>query len=475
MSIWQLVLILFGIVSLAAFAITVIGAMLEWLNGNRRDWIWAFSGLFIIPIGIAIGVKGIIQTIRTIVSDGGLINFYRKNKNERTERKARELKRQAEETDYKRIEKAYESGEISRDQLPRLLNGIDCYEFDADMGLYEDHWKWPKDIVYVENEYCETLNDFFIRNRVFDFTQRYNIVYLPRLAKELEAVGLPHYMHPELPRVKVLGESLPSTYPIQYLSYPEDAPKIKHGLIIFTGILHHHGAEYIRGDYFPLEEGNDEYITEQLHTIIRHLHNRHGNITPKYMKPSKPDMEEGSTDAFADALFPWVVKNNEVAIIINEVREKIAKLRDMGIAEKVLEKLIKAEPKISRLVVTKDMRIILPDYHDMEIKMEPINKAVFLLFLKHPEGIVFKRLPDYRKELAEIYEHIKPLGLNERALKSIEDVTNPCLNSINEKCARIRGAFISQFDENLARQYYIYGERGDVKRIALPRTLVTWE
>ena len=39
-------------------------------------------------------------------------------------------------------------------------------------------------------------------------------------------------MHPELPRVKVLGESLPSTYPVQYLSYPEDAPKIKHGLII---------------------------------------------------------------------------------------------------------------------------------------------------------------------------------------------------------------------------------------------------
>ena len=70
---------------------------------------------------------------------------------------------------------------------------------------------------------------------------------------------------------------------------------------------------------------------------------------------------------------------------------------------------------------------------------------------------------------------IKPLGLNERALQSIEDVTNPLLNSINEKCARIRGTFISQFDEDLAQHYYIDGPRGEAKKISLPRDLVVWE
>ena len=56
-----------------------------------------------------------------------------------------------------------------------------------------------------------------------------------------------------------------------------------------------------------------------------------------------------------------------------------------------------------------------------------------------------------------------------------EDVTNPLLNSINEKCARIRGTFISQFDEELAQHYYIYGRRGEPKKIDLPRDLVKWE
>ena len=150
-------------------------------------------------------------------------------------------------------------------------------------------------------------------------------------------------------------------------------------------------------------------------------------------------------------------------------------MRQRGISQYILEQLIHTEDKLSRIVVTKDFRIMLPDYHNMEIKMEPINKAVYLLFLRHPEGIIFKHLPDHRKELAEIYQKIKPFGLNERAIKSIEDVTNPFLNSINEKCARIRAAFINKFDEHLAKNYFITGERGETKKISLPRELVVWE
>jgi hypothetical protein len=161
--------------------------------------------------------------------------------------------------------------------------------------------------------------------------------------------------------------------------------------------------------------------------------------------------------------------------IMEEIRERIAKLRQRGIAESILEQLIHPDDRLSRLVVTKDYRIVLPDYQNMEIKMEPIVKAVYLLFLKHPEGIAFKCLPDYRQELAEIYTKLRPMGLTDKALQSIEDVTNPLLNSINEKCARIRSAFLGEFDEYMAKYYYIEGKRGEAKKIALPRDLVVWE
>ena len=36
------------------------------------------------------------------------------------------------------------------------------------------------------------------------------------------------------------------------------------------------------------------------------------------------------------------------------------------------------------------------------------------------------------------------------------------LNSINEKCARIRGAFLGEFDDYMAKSYYkMYAYRGE--------------
>ncbi len=130
--------------------------------------------------------------------------------------------------------------------------------------------------------------------------------------------------------------------------------------------------------------------------------------------------------------------------------------------------------KLSKLRIAKDGTIILADYQK-EIKMEPIVKAVYLLFLNHPEGIAFKCLPDYRKELTDLYQKIKPFGLTERAIRSIEDVTNPLLNSINEKCSRVRAAFLPEIDSSLLEQYIITGKGGEVKKITLPRNLVFWE
>lgn len=172
-------------------------------------------------------------------------------------------------------------------------------------------------------------------------------------------------------------------------------------------------------------------------------------------------------------LFDLVSPND----IFNDVLDKYYEGKR---CEKTMRRLEGREEKaknvvrMSRLTITKDCTILLTDYQK-EIKMEPIVKAVYLLFLKHPEGIAFKYLPDYRRELADIYQKIKPLGLTERAIKSIDDVTNPTLNSINEKCARIRAAFLSQFDEYMAKSYYVDGLRGEVKKIALPRSLVVWE
>lgn len=172
---------------------------------------------------------------------------------------------------------------------------------------------------------------------------------------------------------------------------------------------------------------------------------------------------------------PYEMVQLQCTILLNEVKEKVSKLRLYGVGNIEIEAALhEKEEVLSPLNISKDYKLFLGDDRK-EIHLEPLIKAVYLLFLNHPEGILFKCLPDYREELAIIYAKLRPWGLSNRALRSIEDVTNPLLNSINEKCARIRKTFLDILDEHVAEQYYIQGERGEAKKITLPRDLVVWE
>jgi len=163
------------------------------------------------------------------------------------------------------------------------------------------------------------------------------------------------------------------------------------------------------------------------------------------------------------------------SILLEEVKENVRKLRSYGVENAEIVAVMNEGELLPQLIITKDYKIALSGEKPIEVKMEPLVKAVYLLFLKHPEGISFKDLPDYRKELTNIYDKVRPWGLTDRAKLSIEDVTNPLLNSINEKCTRIRKAFLSVLDDCIATHYFIKGRRGEAKAIPLPRNLVVWE
>jgi hypothetical protein len=140
-----------------------------------------------------------------------------------------------------------------------------------------------------------------------------------------------------------------------------------------------------------------------------------------------------------------------------------------------------ARGKLSRLVITEDYRFILED-DGVEVELQPVHKAVYLLFLAHPEGIEFKRLADYRQELTGYYLKTARWMDREKVEESVNHLTDPLDNAINEKCSRIKKAFMELMDEYRASYYIIsshtqkhiagrvWYER--LKVIRLPRELV---
>lgn len=142
-----------------------------------------------------------------------------------------------------------------------------------------------------------------------------------------------------------------------------------------------------------------------------------------------------------------------------------------------------AKSKLSRLVITEDYRFILADYHK-EVELQPVHKAVYLLFLAHPEGIEFKRLADYREELTKYYTATAKGADRDKIIEGVDHLVNPLDNAINEKCSRIKKTFLDMMDEYTASYYIIsshtqkhfegssriWYER--LKIITLPRELV---
>jgi hypothetical protein len=146
-----------------------------------------------------------------------------------------------------------------------------------------------------------------------------------------------------------------------------------------------------------------------------------------------------------------------------------------------------ARAKLSRLLITKDYRFFLMDLGNKEIVLQPVHKAVYLLFLAHPEGIEFKRLTDYRAELTRYYMATAKMMEKEKILEGVDHLVNPLDNAINEKSSRIKKVFLDIMDEYTASYYIISGHTQKhiagssriwyerLKVITLPRELVVWE
>ncbi len=163
--------------------------------------------------------------------------------------------------------------------------------------------------------------------------------------------------------------------------------------------------------------------------------------------------------------------------IINKMQEErpelVAKLKPI-INKRELPAKTK-EKVLSRLVISKHNRFFLPDYGNVEIRMHALPRSVYLLFLRHPEGIRFKELCDHRDELLSIYQKVTNRYDQDEIVKAVDDLVDMTKPSINQKCASIREAFRRVMEEDIAKHYYIDGMNGHPKKIALPADMIIFE
>ena len=160
-------------------------------------------------------------------------------------------------------------------------------------------------------------------------------------------------------------------------------------------------------------------------------------------------------------------------LIARKIRELVKKLQVMGRDDLLLQAITvptleqlrteAARGMLRRLIVKRDGRPFLEgnknigngSNNTVEVQLSPVHRAVYLLFLRHEEGIEFKRLSEYHDELLSIYDRICPEGDKDKMRETVERLTNPLDNAINEKCSRIKSVFTSLMDDYSASYHII--------------------
>lgn len=387
-----------------------------------------------------------------------------------------------------------------------------------------------RQVIYVENLYDEHINTLIRNNyqQIKWIFGRANLdfIYLPMFFNDEETKEKVLYYAPYLTSEIIEKAELRSSYLLGYMSHQENREKITPSLLYFPqkdneDWIFQGQTIDIDGDEGSLiiqwfedtAAGIEEELSEEKSNRIR-LHVRFDEDEDDGVlyrcdedwENEEPQVEYSSTPGLWDKLGRGLKKfgrpcleeeedtkttrepapssldeilDEDVRETLEELEKKIERLRLLGIPLDIIVAFVARYETISRLRITDDLRIFLPDYNNIEVKMPALYKAVYLLFIYHrKEGIVLQQLEKYHSELVMFYRKTKNTEqLTPRQLESINKLESSWDDdgSIYVVLSRIKKMFKNAIDEHLAKHYYIEGRPGHAYNIALNPELIIWE
>lgn len=380
-----------------------------------------------------------------------------------------------------------------------------------------------RQVIYVENQYDERINAIIRDNyeRLKWNFKRSNLdfIYLPMFFNDEEIKEKVLYYAPYLTSEIMEKIELRSSYLLGFMSHVENKDKIAPSLLfapkneneewIFQGqtidfdtddtneIIHWFEDIIfdIDEDLTPAEQSREIRYDEDLEGFGRPIMAEEAQEEPQVEYSSTPNiwdklkkeclkfgkkivLEESdeATGSAPSRSSLDEIQEEDVKITLEELERNIERLRLLGLPMDVIIEFVVRYETISRLCITEDLQIFLPEYNNKEVKMGALFKAVYFLFLNHPEGIVLQRLEDYHHELVNYYlQTSKKKELSSRMIETINTIEYPGNNSINIVLSKIKAEFKKVVDDHLARHYYITGSPGEPYKISLDKDLIVWE
>lgn len=183
-----------------------------------------------------------------------------------------------------------------------------------------------------------------------------------------------------------------------------------------------------------------------------------------------------------------------------------------GIRQKVIDATrprFKPKPLKMKIDKSREYKITFPELNNLEIKLSPLQKAFYLLYLENLDGINPKYLTDFNQQYTDYYNSFRPkrdpkevreinkklnddkkrkkrltgqvryelkkkiddyeAKVEQKRKKTIENILDPSEKGFEQQFSKIKSEFISKLGAELADLYYIKGEIGEVRKIEFNR------
>lgn len=172
--------------------------------------------------------------------------------------------------------------------------------------------------------------------------------------------------------------------------------------------------------------------------------------------------------------YAGLLEGMEAAQLLSFVREARKRLKEMGVEQGDARSKVSCELAVE-LYIDEQYHIRLGSPHGQEIPFRPLVRALFILFLKHPEGILLKERIHFQEELDEIYEVIAPHVDAQDRRRRVRRLTDYEGNAFSENLSVLNATLDRILPPDQSQEFKVQGYNGHPRRIPLSPLKVHWD
>lgn len=166
-----------------------------------------------------------------------------------------------------------------------------------------------------------------------------------------------------------------------------------------------------------------------------------------------------------------LVLDDDTKALVLAVKDLLKDLRARGLNDDQIDALVKRDGP-GRISLERNGILSLPDYGDVKIYLNPMERTLYTLLLRYDDGISADDIWKYYDELCEIYRKQTVFDDPDQIEAAVDALCDDDRATLQTNISRIKRKLVDKVGRIAADQYAIVRGKDGVYRIAVPRDLV---